>query len=233
MATGSIQNKDAFLNKIAGKLGRASKEHVQIPEWEFQPQLGVFQKESLDELKELFEVNSRAKSVDVLKTKADNLLEIVKEAVEKHGGGSLVATKDERFEQYGLTEILEREDSYVWDAALGEKNIRIAKRANIGIFFSEMGLAESGTVVQFNDKDIARSVSLLPRTYISIVPKSSIVPRMTQAVQSIHSHTEAGKPLATCINFISGPSNSADIEMNIVIGVHGPVEAVHIIVEDR
>ncbi|PSL36369.1 YkgG family uncharacterized protein [Planomicrobium soli] len=97
----------------------------------------------------------------------------------------------------------------------------------------DIDLAESGTVVQYNDKDIARSVSLLPVTYVAVVPQSTIVPRMTHAAHRVHQDVEEGKTTATCINFISGPSNSADIEMDIVIGVHGPVEAVHIVVTDK
>lgn len=233
MAEGTIQNKDEFLNRIAGKLGRKKAEPVMLPEWKHRPQWEVFKNSSPDDLLEAFCKSSRAKSALVIQTELANLETAMKDVIDKYGGGLIVATKDGRFAEFGLEPVLAASDTHVWDADLGERNIEIAKQANIGVIFSDISLAESGTIVQFNDKDIARSVSLLPVTYIAIVPRSTIVPRMTQATQGVHQAVASGKDISTCINFISGPSNSADIEMDIVIGVHGPVEAVHIVVADK
>lgn len=233
MAAGTIHNKDQFLNKISAKLGRNRNEEVTLPKWQHQPQLEVFKNASTEELVTAFRNNSKEKSTFVIDTDTANLSKTIQEVIEKYGGGQVVASRDARFSEFGLDAVLESGEIHVWDAELGQENIEVAKQANIGLFFSDISLAESGTIVQFNDKDIARSISLLPTVYVAIVPQSTIVPRMTQATQAIHKSVEEGETLPTCINFISGPSNSADIEMNIVIGVHGPVEAVHIIVKDR
>lgn len=233
MAEGMIHNKNDFLANISTKLGREQSKQVMRPDWKHRPQLEILKEASSEELAAVFTKNSIEKTTTVIQTDSAQLGEVLLETFGKYGGGRIVSTKDERFSEYGLDTVLADSGAHVWNSELGEENIKIAKQAAIGVFFSDVSLAESGTVVQFNDKDIARSVSLLPLAYVAIVPKSTIVPRMTQASKTIHKSVEEGKELSTCINFISGPSNSADIEMNIVIGVHGPIEAVHIVVADR
>jgi L-lactate dehydrogenase complex protein LldG len=240
MQTGTIHNRDKFLQTVANRLGRHQRTSgVSRPHWRHQPQWAVFQGYSQDELLEALKAQCPRIHTQCVETTAVELKETLKEVVAKHGGGPIVTWDDPRFDEYGLTRLLRNEwpnenvDVHIWDASAGRKNIDYAEQANVGITFSDITLAESGTVVLFSGNGKGRTVSFLPKTYIAIIAKSTIVPRMTQAAAYIHQQIEKGHLIPSCINFITGPSNSADIEMNLVVGVHGPMKATYIVVTDR
>ncbi|GLF90691.1 hypothetical protein Saga11_19500 [Bacillus safensis] len=69
--------------------------------------------------------------------------------------------------------------------------------------------------------------------YIVCIEKSSIVLRMIQALSALNRSVEEGEQTKGAIHFISGPSNFPDIEMNLVVGVHGPVRAVYLLIDDK
>ncbi|WP_313237497.1 LutC/YkgG family protein [Sporosarcina ureae] len=235
---GSIQNRSTFLETIATQLGRDPKKKVEKPIWKHQPQRTVLADASLDELLEVLRVQCKQIHTDIVETTKESLSVVLDEVVKTYGGGPLSLWRDERFEEYELSDLLETKwpleqiEVNSWDPSIGVKNIELAEQANIGITFSDMTLAESGTVVLFSSADKGRSVSLLPTHYIALIPKSTLVPRITQASDMIREKLNNGEQVPSCINFITGPSNSADIEMNLVIGVHGPVKATYIVIED-
>lgn len=235
---GSIQNRDAFLDRLSTQLGRKPKMKVEKPIWKHQPQRRVLADASIDELLEVLRAQCEQIHTDIVESSKEALPVALDEVVKAYGGGPLSLWKDERFAEYGLSELLDNKwpseqiELNNWDPSLGEKNVELAEQANIGITFSDITLAESGTVVLFSSADKGRSVSLLPTHYIALIPKSTLVPRITQASDRIREKLNNGEQVPSCINFITGPSNSADIEMNLVIGVHGPVKATYIVIED-
>ena len=239
MATGSIQNKESFLNRVAQNLGRERRTaSVSRPGWKHHPQYEVFKEFSQDQLVDILKEQCTKIHTIVEEVNTKSLKEALEKVVEDIGGKSVISWDDPRFEEYGINSYFEEAtskgvDVHIWTPSCGADNIRKAEQADVGITFSDMTLAESGTVVLFSNKGKGRSVSLLPTNYIAIIPKSTIVPRMTQATTYIHKMQEELGKVPSCINFISGPSNSADIEMNLVVGVHGPIRAIYIIVSDR
>nr|WP_242216711.1 lactate utilization protein C [Bacillus cereus group sp. BfR-BA-01380] len=168
--------------------------------------------------------------------KKANLAEMLHSFMKEWNIKSVIYSNDERFDKYNLSNFFTNEGAirfHKWDLAHKEESIEFTKTADIGITFCDITLAESGTIVLYNDGMKGRHVSPLPESYIAIVPKSTIVPRSTQATKMIHHQNVEGEAPPSCLNFISGPSNSADIEMNFVVGVHGPIRTAYIIVDDQ
>lgn len=238
--TGTIQNRDAFLNQLANNLGRSRiTKPIERPKWKHQPQYEVLKDATQDELLEVLVKQCENIHTNIQITDTNGLAATLQEVVTAYGGGPIVTWKDQRFSEWGLDALFKQEwpaqaiEVHEWNYQRGAENVAIAERANVGITISEMTLAESGTVVHFSSEDRGRTVSFLPTTYIALVPKSTIVPRMTQAAKKMREINREGSNIASCVNFITGPSNSADIELNLVVGVHGPVKATYIVLNDR
>jgi L-lactate dehydrogenase complex protein LldG len=237
--TGTIQNRDSFLNQIASQLGRPRiSKPVERPNWKFRPQDEVLKGATQDELLEVLTEQCKKIHTTLYTTNLKELPATLNEVVANFGGGPVVTWKDERFSKWGLDSLIKSDwpsqqiEVFEWDHTKGSENITKAENANVGITISEITLAESGTVVLFSDEDKGRTVSFLPATYIALIPKSTLVPRMTQAAQKMREIHQKTGHVASCINFITGPSNSADIELNLVVGVHGPVKASYIVIDD-
>ena len=237
--TSMIQHRESFLANIAKQLGRSPKTELPRPTWQYQPQDRVLKEGTQDELVEVLIKQCANIHTDIKMSSTSTLSQDLQAIVDHYGGQSVITWKDERLKDYGLSPLMTEQwpqtniELYEWNAQQPEENIRQAEKANIGITISEMTLAESGTAVLFSSKNRGRSVSFLPEKSIILIPKSTIVPRMTQAARWISEKIRRGDNIASCINFITGPSNSADIEMILIVGVHGPIQATYLVIEDR
>ncbi len=98
----------------------------------------------------------------------------------------------------------------------------------VGITGVFCAIAETGTLMLISGTGTPATVSLLPETHVALVPASRIVRCMEDAWDLARG--ELGE-LPRGVNFISGPSRTADIEQTMVLGAHGPYR-VHILVLD-
>lgn len=232
MSKGNIYHREEFLQTIAKNLRRKPRlREMERPKRKYRPEPKVYATLSATELLQVMRDECDKIHTELLETDQASLPKVLAKQIGVHGNGSIVIPEDPRFIDYGLDGVLSQEDVHTWDPSRGDENITHAEQANIGIMFSDITLAESATTVIFNNKNKARAISLLPTTFIAIIPKHSIVPRMTQAAQIIEQQIKAGETIPSCVNLISGPSNSADIEYNLVVGVHGPIKASYIVVD--
>jgi L-lactate dehydrogenase complex protein LldG len=117
-----------------------------------------------------------------------------------------------------------------WRMAGIEVEAREARDSDlVGISGAYCAIAETGTLVVLSGAPTPASTSLLPETHIAIVSAARIVRGMEEAWRLMRD--ELGR-LPRAVNFISGPSRTADIEQTVTLGAHGPYR-VHVILVGR
>ena len=92
-------------------------------------------------------------------------------------------------------------------------------RFDLGITTAQAAIAETGTLVLDSTQERHRLVSLVPPVHIAIVDASKIFETLNEAVAFIHKNE-----ISPAVTFITGPSRTADIELTLTVGVHGPQE---------
>jgi L-lactate dehydrogenase complex protein LldG len=94
---------------------------------------------------------------------------------------------------------------------------------------AEAGIAESATVIVRGGAGRPRLASLLAPAYIAILRRPQIARGLGEALAGIRArHGTALFADASSLTLISGPSRTADIELTLTLGVHGPRE-VHVL----
>lgn len=97
---------------------------------------------------------------------------------------------------------------------------------DVGISNAQAAIAETGTLVLDSACEQHRLVSLVPPVHIAIVNASSIVETLGEALALLRKDKE----ISPVVTFITGPSRTADIELTLAIGVHGP-QQLYVIVD--
>lgn len=236
----AIYHRDTFLKHLSQRLGRpmpAKPAPLVLPfDTEHQVLAGASQEELLTVL---FNYSDKTLGVRVEKASKATLAEVLKKVCQDYVGDTkkeTILSADKRLLDSLSAEDLasERLPVYLWqsDETQADENLRHVEAAKVGIVYAEQALAESGTVVLESRPTQGRMISLLPEASVFVIPKSGLVARVTQAMERLHAQVEDGKRVASCVNLISGPSSTADIELTKVVGVHGPMEACYVVLED-
>ncbi len=93
------------------------------------------------------------------------------------------------------------------------------------------GAAESGTLILASAPESPTTLNFLPETHIVVLKASQVVGPYEDAWDRIR-ETYGRGVLPRTVNFITGPSRSADIEQTIQLGAHGPRRLHILLVED-
>lgn len=124
-------------------------------------------------------------------------------------------------------------DQLPWpkEPALERRRGRAAPDDEVGLSHAASAAAETGTLVLASGAANPVTLNYLPETHIVVVDAQNIVGSYESAFQRVRAIYGKGIMPRT-INFVSGPSRTADVGGRLVTGAHGPRRLCVIIVDE-
>lgn len=97
-------------------------------------------------------------------------------------------------------------------------------KAEIGLTGCEAVIAETGSLAMISEGGKPRTASLLPYVHVVVIRRADIVLSMDEFFEKFKT-----RELLPYLVFITGPSRTADIELSLTLGVHGPGEVIAVV----
>ncbi|MBL6930384.1 MAG: lactate utilization protein [Rhodospirillales bacterium] len=92
------------------------------------------------------------------------------------------------------------------------------------------GVAETGTLVLHSGPECPTTLNFLPDNHIVLLPQSQLVGAYEEAWEMLRGDSNA---MPRTVNWVTGPSRSADIEQTLLLGAHGPRRLHILIINDK
>ena len=103
-----------------------------------------------------------------------------------------------------------------------------------GVTTAQWGIADTGTLVLESARERSRLLSLVPPIHVAVLSMRCICESLGDALArlSVASPGRSPSGASHAITFITGPSRTSDIELTLVVGVHGP-QTVHVLLMEE
>ena len=111
--------------------------------------------------------------------------------------------------------------------------IAVARRAaepedRVSVTGAYAGVAETGTLVFVSDRATPTTLNFMPETHVAVLARDRLVAHLEDVWAMLRA--ERATPPRT-VNFITGPSRTGDIELQLELGAHGP-RRLHVLLVD-
>ena len=83
------------------------------------------------------------------------------------------------------------------------------------------GVAETGTLVLLSGPKSPTTLNFLPEAHLVVLPADRVVGSYEDAWQRLRGRLASGR-MPRVVNWVTGPSRTADIEQTLLLGAHGP-----------
>ncbi|MGD9290059.1 MAG: lactate utilization protein [Desulfobacterales bacterium] len=220
----SKESRDRIFSRLHAALNQATDPNTHPPEM---PIKAVDQKEKIAKLKTLME----AMRTEVFTTPAQNWTMVLEDILKNRKIRNLLYSPQTEIGRalelkmknstQGLPQLIPYDDNI-------EQLKEMVFNVDAGITSAAGAIAETGALILWPTQEEPRLMSIVPSIHIAILQADTIHNSLSEV---IHNENWSQK-MPTNIVLISGPSKTADIEMTLAFGVHGPRELIVLIVEN-
>lgn len=216
---------DARANILARLRAVAPQEAAAISETDFYPAVKLGRAERVAQLKRLME----AMHAEVIVTDHQNWIATLKDVLRQRRLNGLL---------YGPAGPLGAALEANWDSELPSlvgytQEVEQCKERlfaiDAGITSTRGAVADVGALILWPDSNEPRLLSLAPAVHIAVLEAASIHDSLADAMA--RERWQDGMPTNALL--ISGPSKTADIELVLTFGVHGPKELIVLVLDDE
>jgi len=219
-------DRDRVLAQIKQALGKVTGEGIQpprnhtasSPEWLGEGEPWSVLRNELELLSDRFHM---------AESEAD-LQRILEHIIGEHGVSLAVRWEHPLLESIGIDQTLGALGVTVEVPAREGEWKELSAKAQLGITAVDAVIVESGTLVLRSSKEQGRALSLLPPVHVAIVEPARRLRNPDSLSGLCRWWAEGPNGLPSAVTLITGHSRTADIEMTLVSGVHGP-GMVHVI----
>jgi L-lactate dehydrogenase complex protein LldG len=89
---------------------------------------------------------------------------------------------------------------------------------------ADYAIADTGTLVLIAGREQHRLISLVPSIHLCLLDATRIVGTLPELLRRVRERYVSTETAPCAMTFITGPSRTADIELTLTTGVHGPTE---------
>lgn len=179
-----------------------------------------------------FAESAQARGAELIRVKRAEAVDQVLATLETTGRGPVALSGSGDWLIAALTEQLEASGVVRVDGAgKSERGEPFPAIENVGVGLTgvEAALADTGSLVLRSGEGNSLLASLLPWVHLAIVPASSVLDSMGDWLAA---GGDERVRTASQVVLVTGPSRTADIEMTLTVGVHGPGRLVVLLLED-
>ncbi len=210
-------------NSLAGTTPRPDEfdERLVTAPWRYAPE------DRIDRLRSLME----AVHTEVHPCRSDNWPELVAELLNKRNLTNLLfaPTKEHGRALQAYFEATEQKvELLAYDQPVEAWKEELFWNVEASLTGTLGGIAATGTLVLWPDRNEPRLMSLVPPVHIALLKASEIHDNLYDMM--VAQDWAAGLP--TNVLLVSGPSKTADIEQVLAYGAHGPRELIVLVLED-